>query len=379
MRDMDSRDVLEGDFIVVYGDAVSNLSLEPALAAHRARRMKDKNAIMTMVLREAGSSHRTKPRNTKPVFVIDPTQDRCLQFEQIPNRDGTSHLTLDPSLIFHHEEIDLREDLIDCGIDICTPDVLALWSDNFDFQAPRRGFLHSVLKDYELNGKTIHTFIATEQYAARVRNLHAYNSISKDIVSRWAYPLSPDTNLLPHQTYRRLKGNIYMEDGVILARSCKINQRTVIGQRTSVGDGTVITGSVIGRHCSIGRNVTIDGAYIWDHVYIADGVVVKQAMIADECSIGRKCRVNSGALLSYGVRISDGVEVPYGSRITRAKREQAMGGNFERSPSDPAVVGEHGDGFEYHDEEEEEEEEGPVDSLVSFSPGEFSRWYITHQ
>lgn len=167
MRDLDARGLLVGDFLLVYGDVVSNLPLEAALAAHRARRAKDKNAIMTMVLREAGTRHRTKAQGTNPVFVIDPSKDRCLHFEQMPNREQKHVVSIDPELLSSHQELEIRQDLIDCGIDICTPDVLALWSDNFDFQAPRKGFLHSVLKDYELNGKTIHSYIVTESYAAR--------------------------------------------------------------------------------------------------------------------------------------------------------------------------------------------------------------------
>ena len=37
------------DFVLVGGDVVSNVDLAPAVAAHRARREKDKNAIMTLV------------------------------------------------------------------------------------------------------------------------------------------------------------------------------------------------------------------------------------------------------------------------------------------------------------------------------------------
>jgi translation initiation factor eIF-2B subunit epsilon len=148
----------------------------------------------------------------------------------------------------------VRTDLIDCGIDICSPDVLALWQDYFDFQAPRRNFLAGVLKDYELNFKTIHTHIVTEGYAARVRNLHAYDAISRDIVSRWSYPLCPDSNLLRGQTYKLQKGNIYKEEGVILARSCIIGRNVVVGAGTSVGEGTTVISSVLGKNCIIGRN-----------------------------------------------------------------------------------------------------------------------------
>ncbi|KAF2711608.1 translation initiation factor eIF-2B subunit epsilon [Pleomassaria siparia CBS 279.74] len=367
MRDLDSRGLLIGDFIMVYGDVVSNLPLESALAAHRARRTKDKNAIMTMVLRAAGTSHRTKARSVNPVFVIDPSKDRCLHFEQMPNKDGSNFLSIDSELLSSNQELDVRQDLIDAGIDICTPDVLALWSDNFDFQAPRKGFLHSVLKDYELNGKTIHTHIVTDHYAARVRNLHAYDAVSKDITSRWAYPLCPDSNLIQGQSYRLQKGNIYKEDGVILARDCVINSKTVIGRGTSIGEKSVISNSIIGRNCYIGRGVTIDGAYIWDHASIADGTTVKRAIVANEASLGKKCIVEPGALISYGVIIKDGVTVRGESRITRAKRRRENGEDLDEGKSDPEVVGEGGGGFEFHDSDEDDEDE-VVDGLVHRQP-----------
>jgi len=367
MRDLDSRSLLKGDFLLVYGDVVSNLPLESALAAHRARRTKDKNAIMTMVLREAGASHRTKARGTSPIFVIDPTKDRCLHFEQMPNRDQTHFLAIDPELLSDHQELEIRQDLIDCGIDICTPDVLALWSDNFDFQAPRKGFLHSVLKDYELNGKTFHTHIVSDHYAARVRNLHAYESVSKDIVSRWAYPLCPDSNLVQGQSYRLQKGNIYKEEGVILARDCVIGPKTVIGRGSSIGDKSVITNSIIGRHCQIGRNVRIDGAYLWNYASVGDGSTITRSVIANEATVGRKCVVEAGALISYGVNIGEGMTIRGEHRITRAKRRREGAHDVVRGNPDPAVVGQKGDGFEFHDSDEDDEDE-LVDGLVSTGP-----------
>jgi len=364
MRDLDARGILVGDFLVVYGDVVSNLPLESALAMHRARRAKDKNAIMTMVLREAGTTHRTKAQGVSPVFVIDPTKDRCLHFEQMPNKEQTHFLTIDPELLSSHQEIEIRQDLIDCGIDICTPDVLALWSDNFDFQAPRKGFLHSVLKDYELNGKTIHTHIVTDHYAARVRNLHAYNSVSKDILSRWAYPLCPDSNLLRGQSYRLQKGNIYKEEGVVLARDCIIRSNTAIGRGSTVGDRSVISNSIIGRNCVIGRDVKIEGAYIWDDTNIDDGCVVNQAIIANEVSLGKGCTVEPGALISYNVKIGEGQTISGSHRVTRAKRKREHGEELVKGDPDVNIVGPGGDGFEFQDSDEDEEEE-IVESLVS--------------
>lgn len=364
MRDLDGKHLITGDFIVVSGDVISNLPIEKMLAKHRERRQTDKNAIMTLILREAGVKHRTKASSTSPVFVIDPTKDRCVHYEEIRSKreapGAPTHLTIDPELLTSHGEIDIRQDLIDCNIDICTPEVLGLWSDSFDYQAPRKQFLHGVLKDYELNGKTIHTHIIKEHYAARVRNLKAYDAVTKDTISRWTYPLCPETNLLPGHSYSLKRGNIYQEQGVILARSCVVNPRSVIGQGTSIGDGTVVTNSVLGRRCQIGKDVVLDGAYLWDGAVVGDGTEIRQAIVANGASVGNGCKIEPGVLLSYGVKIANGVTVGRSKRITLAQRPE-----HKHVPNDPKIVGQGGEGYEFF--ELEDEDDGSDDGSVASS------------
>ncbi|KAB8079400.1 nucleotide-diphospho-sugar transferase [Aspergillus leporis] len=364
MRDLDGKHLITGDFIVVSGDVISNLPIEGALAKHRARRQANKDAIMTMILREAGRNHRTKSSSSSPVFIVDPTKDRCLHYEEIDHHSSEStRLNIDSEIILTHPELDIRQDLIDCNIDICTPDVLSLWSDSFDYQAPRTQFLFGVLKDYELNGKTIHTHIIKDHYAARVRNLKAYDAVSKDVISRWAYPLCPDTNLLPGHNYELRKGNLYQEQGVTLARSCVIGRRTVIGQGTSIGDKATVKDTVLGRNCKIGKNVTLEGAYIWDGAVIGDGTTVRHAIVAENVRVGSNCTVEPGTLLSFGVKIADGMTISRGKRITNAPREE----DGEVPESEPEVVGAGGEGYEYvpyEDEDDSDTESNASSGLV---------------
>lgn len=363
MRDLDKRALLSNDFLLVYGDLVANIDISPALAAHKARREKDKNAIMTMILRSESVSGQppanksnTRATSYQDLFVIDPLKERCLHYESLSPTPAAARLRLDPNLLSSHQSLELRTDLLDTGIDICTPDVLALWSDNFDFQQPRRGFLFSVLKDYELNGKTIHVHVEGEKYAMRASSLGRYARLTQDVVGRWAFPFAPDSNLGPDQGYRMRKGGVYQEGGLVLARSCRIGRGSVVGRGTSVGEGSVVENSVIGRDCIIGRNVRIDGAFVWDNANIGDGSVVKEAVVADGAVVGKKCVVEPGALISFGVRISDGTVVQGQSRITRVKRKHDDEEEVERGESDPRLVGQDGDGFEYVDEDEEEED-----------------------
>jgi len=360
LRDLDNRAIITGDFLLVYADLVATLEIGGALARHRERRHKDKNAVMTMVLKEGGDGeHRTKDRGITPVFVVDPTKERCLHYQEMHPLQPARYLELPAELIKDHPDMEIRADLIDCGIDICTPDVLALWSESFDYEVPRKQFLHGVLKDWELNGKTIHVEIVQEGYAARVRNLQAYDAVCKDVLGGWTMPLVPESNLLSDQTYKTSRG-ISKENGVILARTCKLLKRSVVGRGTSIGEGSIISHSTIGRNCQIGKNVTIrSGSYIWDNVVIGDNTVIDHAIIANEAVVGHNCTINEGALISFSVVIGHNQTIAAGNRITRAKRprEDIDGSPLSRVPPEPSVVGTTGQGYLLADNDSEFEDE----------------------
>ncbi|KAF7512693.1 hypothetical protein GJ744_000260 [Endocarpon pusillum] len=343
MRDLDQKGLVNGDFLAVSGDVISNFTIAEALAKHKARRQKDKNAIMTMLLREIGPRQRSRQRSIIPTFVMDPTKDRCLHYEESRPGQG-SGLAFDPNLL-SQAELEIRQDLVDCRIDICTPEMLSLWSDNFDNQSPRKDFLHGVLKDYELNGKTIHTHIVSDYFASRVGDLGAYATLSREITSRWTFPACPDVDA----KYKLSRQGVYREDGVTLARSCRVKPCSIIGRGASIGDRSVVQDSVIGRHCQIGRNVHIRHAYIWDHAVVEDDVKILRAIIGDEAVIGKGCSIGEGALISFGVRLDQGRHIASGCRITKARSS-----NNGSTSSDKALVGEAGKGYCYVEEEDDE-------------------------
>lgn len=363
LRDLDKRDLITGDFVLVSGDVISNVNIDSAIAQHRARRGKDKNAIMTMVLRETGKTSRTKSSTRRPFFFIDPSQDRCLHYEEISSKDrGDKRFHLDDDLLAR-AEIDIRGDLLDCYIDICTPDVLGLWTDNFDYKSIRTSFLRGVLQDYELNGKTIHTHILQEGYVARVSSLRAYDAVTQDIIDRWSFPFTPDCNLLPGHNYRLQKNKVYTESGVVLARGSSVKSRSIMGKDTSVGDRTVISNSVLGRRCLIGKNVRIEGSYIWDDVVIGDDSVISGTVIANEVVVGAGCSIARGSLLSYRVQLGKGVQLPPRTRLT----DDLISRNTSAS-SKKSVMGNGGAGHVYEPDSDASETSNYIIAAIPRNP-----------
>jgi len=352
LRDLDKRGLISGDFVLVHGDVVANVPLDAALAKHRARREANREAIMTMVLRSAGEDdHRTKSHGITPVFVVQPSTGRCLHYEELHPLLTDHYLSLDPTVL-ENSEFEVRSDLIDCGIDICTPDVLALWSESFDYELPRKNFLHGVLKDWELNGKLIHAEILDEGYAARAHNLQLYDAVSRDILGRWTYPLVPDSNLVAGHVYQLPRRGVCLEDGVLIAQGAAIT-RSVIGKATSLGNGSSVSNSMIGRRCKIGKNVRIESSYIWDDVTIEDGASVDRSVLGHSVVIGKGSSIPEGSLVSFGVHVGDGIQLsanpaPVLSLVTE-------GGAYVKT--DHQLLGQAGKGAQYRELDFEEEEE----------------------
>ncbi|KAI1497286.1 nucleotide-diphospho-sugar transferase [Biscogniauxia marginata] len=350
LRDLDKRNIIEGDFVLVHGDLVANIPLDGALAAHRARREENRDSCMTMVLREAGEGeHNTKAQAITPVFVVDPTKNRCLHYEEMHPFQTERYVDLDPEVL-KNAEAEARTDLVDAQIDICTPDVLALWSESFDYELPRANFLYGVLKDWELNGKMIHTEIVNRGYSARASNLQMYDAISRDMLNGWTYPFTPECNLLKGQTYQLRDENVYQEEDVLVAEDCEVAD-SVLGRDTHVETNTIIRNSVVGRNCKIGSNVQIIDSYIWDDVVIEDGAVVKHSIVADMAAIGKGAIVEEGALVSFGVRIDDKVQINTSTRLS------LLGHNGQALPTQPDVVGAQGKGAVFRNPEDDEADE----------------------
>ena len=60
MRDIYTRGLVTSDFVLVMGDLVSNIKIDEVVRVHKERRKTNKDAIMTIVVKESGVRHRTR-------------------------------------------------------------------------------------------------------------------------------------------------------------------------------------------------------------------------------------------------------------------------------------------------------------------------------
>lgn len=311
------RNVIHGDFVLISGDTVSNMSLTQVLKEHKERKKKDSNAIMTMIIKRSKSSpiiQQSRLGTDELFMAIDPNTKQLLYYEDKADYSKGA-ICLDKLLLADNPSISLHNDKQDCYIDICSPEVLSLFTDNFDYQHLRRHFVKGLLVD-DIMGYKVFTHEIHSNYAARIDNFRSYDSISKDIIQRWTYPFVPDVKFFGNSATKLERQGMYRASEVVQSRSAEIGSFTVIGNGTRIGNNTKISNSVVGEGCTIGSNVSIEGSYIWDNVIIEDGCKLMHSIVCDGVVIKSGAVLEPGVVLSFKVIIGQQFVVPSYSKVS---------------------------------------------------------------
>lgn len=319
LRDIDSQSLIRSDFVLVSGDLVANMELKEVIDQHKEMKKKDNMSVMTCVYKEAKPHHPTRSSEDDILIAVNAQDGRLLHCEKPKNK---KRLNIPVSIFDENPNVDIRYDVLDCHVSICAPTVPQLFSDNFDYQS-RHHFIRGILVNEEITGNHIYTHFISDQYAARVSNLHTYDAISKDVIHRWVYPLVPDN--AAGETYSYGRHNIYLSGDVTLAVGTELIEDVVIGRGSKIGANSHISHSSIGHNCVIGENVSIEGSYIWDGVVIEDNCTICQAIICDHVEVRTGVTVQEGCILSYEVVVDANITLEAGSRLTTKQQSRLDG------------------------------------------------------
>ncbi|KAI4809906.1 hypothetical protein KUCAC02_018761 [Chaenocephalus aceratus] len=270
-KDVDAKSLLRSDFVLVYGDVVSNIDLSQAVQEHRHRRKVEKNiSVMTMVFKESSPGHRSRCEEDDVIVAVDSKSQRILHYQRT---QGLKRLQF-PMNIFHNASDELKSDTTSWT-------VAELFTDNFDYQT-RNDFVRGMLVNEEILGNQIH--------------MHA----TKDGTKLHVFPAT----------------NVYRGSGVSLGHGSMMEENVLIGCETSIGANCYISNSIIGNNCTIGDNVTLDHAYIWNNVHIASEVKITQSVICDKAV----------CVLAYNVEIGPNISLPEGTVLSMHHPDEEEGG-----------------------------------------------------
>ncbi|KAJ2798316.1 translation initiation factor eIF-2B epsilon subunit, GEF [Coemansia guatemalensis] len=345
------------DFILCTGVVISNMNLARMVTVHVANKKRDPNHIMTVLLQETTPAHRRKDKCDESVYFIEPSSSRLLALNSHALLPKAKNIVIQPHVITDHPEVELRADLTDTNISICSPDVLALFTENFDYHTMRRDFIHGILES-DILGKTIYAHVLAGSsslpgehsdtaswdmasqmiygdsflpvsrggYAASVTDTAAYDAISRDIIGRWAYPLCPDNG--PGDglvVYSHNRGAVYKVPSVRLDRQSRVEHHVILGAESHVSNFTSISDSVLGARCFIGEKSVVRGSYLFNDTRVGQGSLIEQSILGERVKILDNVTIERGCIIGDDVTIGPNVRIPAFTRLARRKLRRKAG------------------------------------------------------
>ncbi len=230
---------------------------------------------------------------------------------------NTRSLSIPIQLLCDGNEIsmDLRNDLIDCGIDICSPEVLLLMSDNFDYQNLRSHFVANEVDNIELGNKIMAHVMDNDEYGMRVSDFRTYAAASRDIMLRWMYPMVPENIPGPlGMCYER--NSIYRHHSVTLPRSTYIGRCSTICCNAKVGENCRVEGSVLGIGTVLEEGCNVTNSFLWGGAVVGKGASIDRAVVAEDVVIGNGVTVSRGCVLGKGAIVEPGATLPSFTRLS---------------------------------------------------------------
>ena len=160
LRELDKERVIRSDpFLLLSGYIVSNLILKTYIEKHKARKKKDSLAIMTMFLKQKPKTWGLQPVHSDLIIACNTNNQQMVLYDNNPN---DSECTISTVCYNEHSSITFHADVVDCYLDLCSPEVLVTFSDNFDYVDLRKHFVHNEVHNYELGNHIFAEIIIDE-------------------------------------------------------------------------------------------------------------------------------------------------------------------------------------------------------------------------
>jgi len=260
-----ASDFLDQPFVVISGDALTDIDLESAIRFHKENR-----STATLILK----------RVEVPLdygVVVTNESGQITRFLEKPKWG------------------EVFSDTVNTGIYILEPEVLNYFETGkkFDFS---QDLFPLLLKDKQ----PMFGYI-TDEYWCDIGNCQTYLTAHYDM-------LSGRVNLQFDSVEKRK--NIFLGKGVIIDEDVKLEGPCFIGNYCRIEKGAHIgPHTIIGDHCYIDNNTSIKRSVLWDNVVVGKRTEIRGAVLCDKTVIQNRVSIFEGAVIGDSCQLNEGVTI----------------------------------------------------------------------
>ncbi len=267
-------DFLDDDFLVISGDALTDMDLSAFIAFHKA-----KGAEASLLLK----------RMDIPLsygVVVTDGEGRILRFLEKPTW----------SQVF--------SDTVNTGIYILNPSALRL------AEKMPCDFSKDIFPRLLAQGRPLYGFTG-EGYWCDIGDLDAYRHCHYDIFAEKA-------NVKIDAC--RLRDGVYAEEGAVIEAGAVIEPPVLIGKNTHIRSGARIDGyTVLGEGCVIAPGVSIKRSVLSDYVTVEKNAQIRGSILCSRSHVGESASLYEQSVLGEESRVGADAVVKPGVRIWPCK------------------------------------------------------------
>jgi mannose-1-phosphate guanylyltransferase / phosphomannomutase len=277
------EDRLGERFVIVSGDALTDVNLSEALSFHEER-----EAEATLVLK--------KVDDPSEFGIVTVEEDgRITDFMEKPDEEEVFSYTANT------------------GIYILEPSVLDDIPEGQEYDWADDQF-PKMLEE----GRSLYGYV-TEAYWEDIGNIEQYMGAQRAVLDGEVEGVRPAGERLKEGVYvgrdarveeDQLEGPLVLGDNVRLSSGARVGPYSVLASNVSVGEGASVVRSTVGGESTIGEAAELDGALVMRACNIGPRArVLEGSALGDGTSVGEGATVTAGASLLPGESIEGGAEI----------------------------------------------------------------------
>lgn len=248
---------LDDTFVIVSGDALTDVNLSELVEAHR-----NKGALATIALKQVEDVQHFG-------VVITDESGKIQKFQEKPRPE------------------EALSKMANTGIYVFEPEIFKYIPARQFYDFGKQVFPCLVKADAPFYG------VEVDSYWCDVGNINTYRQAHSDILAE------------------RVQ---YQSNGTIIDGSGQ--SKVLLEERVEIGDNVRFTGNVvIGAGCKIADNVIIDSSVIWNDSIIDNNVLIENAVIGANCHIGSYVEIHGGTAVASGCELEDRIVIPENQKV----------------------------------------------------------------
>lgn len=269
----------EDTFLVLSGDALTDVDLTALIAAHRAH-----GSIATLAVAEIDDP-------SQYGVVVSDDEGRVRGFQEKPRPE------------------EAISNLCNCGMYAFEPEIFERIpaAEFYDFGT-------MVLPELLRDDIAFYTHIAAG-YWNDVGSLPEYRRGNFDAL---AGAVSVE------RAVQEVQPGVWMGARTLIGRGVEIRPPVLIGDECTIDEGAVLEGPVVlGDHCVVGRGARVGSSIVWGGTYVGPGSEVHESVVARSAHVGRGARL-AGAVVGERSAVPAGMDI--GDHVLDAETEMDSGG-----------------------------------------------------